>query len=93
MIANSNSSADCFVSGLSAVDANNYHLAVDEFTKAIQLDSQHGEAYFNRGLAHYFLNKQNESLSDYSKAIELDSQDSDAYNGRGLLYYQQKKTP
>jgi lipoprotein NlpI len=57
MIANSISLADCFIAGLSAVDLNNYPLAVDEFTKVIQLDSCHGEAYFNRGLAYYFLNK------------------------------------
>ena len=45
--------------------------AIDDYTRAIELDANLAEAYFNRGLARMALKLQDEAVSDLSKAGEL----------------------
>lgn len=48
-----------------------YRLAIESFTKAIEIDANLAEAYYNRGIAQIFIEKTNEGISDLSKAGEL----------------------
>ena len=45
--------------------------AIDDYTKAIQLEKNLAEAYYNRGLVLIRLKKMDEAISDLSKAGEL----------------------
>jgi tetratricopeptide (TPR) repeat protein len=48
-------------------------LAIEECTKAIELDPNLGEAYINRGLARDKKRQPAEALVDFKKAVELNS--------------------
>ena len=63
-----------------------YQLAVDEYTKAIQLDPDYLFAYNNRGNAYIELGEYQTAIEDYDKAIQLDPDYARAYNNRGIAY-------
>ena len=46
--------------------------AIEDYTKAIELDPDYADAYNNRGYAYYLLEQYGKALNDYDKAIELD---------------------
>lgn len=48
-----------------------YTQAAECFTKAIDIDSEFGAAYFNRGLCHLSIGKKNDAFADLSRAGEL----------------------
>ncbi|MBP5776770.1 MAG: tetratricopeptide repeat protein [Prevotella sp.] len=50
---------------------NDYQRAVDDYTRAIDLEPNLAEAYFNRGLARLHAKKTSEGIADLSKAGEL----------------------
>lgn len=51
--------------------AKNYTRAIDDYTRAIDLDPRFAEAYYNRGLARCYSGHTADGLSDLSKAGEL----------------------
>lgn len=67
-----------------------YQGAIDDFNKAIELDSTNAKAYYYRGrakrLIHNNQNYQREAILDYNKAIELNPKFEEAYNWRGIEY-------
>jgi len=76
-------------------DANTeYEKAIEDFTKAIDLDPKDAGAYYYRGVCYYKMNgnysnagEYDKSISDFAKAIELDPRNALAYNKRGASYY------
>lgn len=48
-----------------------YHAALADYNKAIELDNHFADAYYNRGLIHIFLGNNRQGISDLSKAGEL----------------------
>jgi tetratricopeptide (TPR) repeat protein/S1-C subfamily serine protease len=60
-------------------------LAIQLFTKAIQLNSKYEYAYFMRAMTYEQIKEFQKSLSDYDKAILLDSQNFSAYYNRANL--------
>jgi tetratricopeptide (TPR) repeat protein len=64
----------------------NYKQAIEEYSKAIRLNSQYSTLYYNRGSAHYELGEFEQALVDLSKTIELDAQSVRGYYRRGLTY-------
>ena len=48
-----------------------YQAAVVNYTKAIELEDDFSEAYFNRALTYLLLNQRDKTISDLSKAGEL----------------------
>ncbi len=48
-----------------------YEKAIEDYTKAIELNSNFAEAYNNRGLAKGYLNKYDEAIEDFNEAIKL----------------------
>ena len=53
------------------VQRNDYQHAIDDYTRAIELEADLAEAWFNRGLARLHVKKQAEGVADLSKAGEL----------------------
>ena len=53
------------------VRQHDYARAVDDYSRAIELDNGLAEAWYNRGLARIALKQQAEGISDLSKAGEL----------------------
>ena len=57
--------------GLKALDAKNYTLAAQEFTKAVEADPKDYTAHFNLALANSMLGKPAEAIAGYKKVLEL----------------------
>ncbi len=73
-----------FDQGLEKYEAGNYQGAIDDYTKAIEINPQNAIAYNNRGIARFKLGDYQGSSADYTKAIENDTSQSAAYLNRGL---------
>lgn len=50
---------------------HDYQRAIDDYTRALQIDERLAEAWFNRGLAKIYAKKTSEGIEDLSKAGEL----------------------
>jgi tetratricopeptide (TPR) repeat protein len=77
--------AEKFRQGVAAMESENYQLAVDAFSQAIQRHPREARAFVNRGLAHAHLHRYQESRADLTQAIALHETLADAYYGRGLV--------
>ena len=60
-----------------------YHGAVQDYNKAIELDSNYVAAYNKRGIVKGNLGDYHGAIQDYNKAIEFNPNYADAYNNRG----------
>ena len=65
--------------------------AIQEYTKAIDIDPTYSLAFYNRAITERSLEMLEDALRDYTKAHELDPTDSDALNNRGSIYFHQNK--
>ena len=65
-------------------DVEDYKGAISDFSKAIKINPQYGDAYNNRGNVKLDLNIYKGAISDYTKAIKINPQYGDAYYNRGL---------
>ena len=63
-----------------------YDKAIVHYTEAINLNSEHAEAYNNRGIAYKNKGEIDAAIQDYNKAIDLNSEYANAYNNRGVAY-------
>jgi tetratricopeptide (TPR) repeat protein len=61
-----------------------YQTAIQYCNKAIELEPNHREAYFIKGMCNYYSKENQEAVMDFDKAIELDPNKSDAYIQRGF---------
>ena len=75
--------------GFSHFAKNQYDLAVDDFTKAIELDPNYLVAYYNRGVAYFDLAQYKPAIIDFTKAMELGLRGKGSYHIRGLAYAKQ----
>jgi tetratricopeptide (TPR) repeat protein len=64
--------------------AGNVHSAIDDFTKAIELDAQSENAFFNRGIARQQLEQYALAIEDFGRSIELRPTDKRNYIRRGV---------
>jgi len=75
-----------FDQGLEYERQGQHDLAMEEFTRAIELDPEYYYAYYNRALVYYRRGDLEESLADYSKAIDLRPDNAYWTFERGFLY-------
>jgi regulator of sirC expression with transglutaminase-like and TPR domain len=71
---------------------NNFEKAVNDYTKAIQIDKGQADIYFNRGLLYVKMKKYDLAVKDFDAAIKLKPRDADAYCNRGGVNNQLGKT-
>lgn len=60
-----------------------YKEAIEDYSKAIELDSTYIDAYFNRGLAKFNIKEYQKSAEDYVKVIQLKPDYTNAYFNLG----------
>ena len=78
--------------GSSYYQEGNYDRALEEFSRAIELNPQFALAFNNRGAVLVDLGDYKLALADYNMAIELDPQYVYAYYLRGLSYEELNET-
>ncbi len=77
-------------SGLEKSKNNDYEGAIEDFTKAIELNPENEDAYIERGIAKYKLEDYEGAIEDFTEAIELNPENEDAYYWRGFTKYDLK---
>ena len=77
--------------GTKAAQRGQYKEAIEDFTKATELDSNYPGTYYFRGLAYGCQGKHKQAIEDFTKAIELDSNYPDAHYFRGIAYLHLKE--
>ena len=65
---------------------NKLDLAIKNYKKAININSNYAQAYNNLGIALHKLNKPKESIEFYNKAIDLKNDFAEAYNNLGNAF-------
>ena len=85
--------------GIQAANDKDYKLAIYYFTEVVKLNPKNYQAFYNRGLAKYYLandkkedkeeyNKlMNEAIKDYDKSIGLNPKNYQAFYNIGLTKY------
>ena len=82
--ANANPLADnLFSSGVDNHIQGNYQGAIADYTRAIEINPQNVDAYYNRGLAKDDSGDYEGAIADYTKAIEINPELAIAYANRG----------
>jgi tetratricopeptide (TPR) repeat protein len=76
-----------FYMGCEMMAKNNFMVAVNDFTMALEIDPWLKQAYENRGVAKYYLQDMEGAIEDYSKALEIDPDDYNTYGRRGWARY------
>jgi tetratricopeptide (TPR) repeat protein len=75
--------------GFSYFAKNQIDLAIADFTRALELDSNYMVAYYNRGVAFFDLGQNERAITDFTKAMELGLRGKGPYHVRGLAYAKQ----
>jgi len=65
--------------------------AIEFFKKAIDLNPEFSEAYYNWGICYERLGKHKEAIEMFKKTIELSPDSANAYYALGYAYYQKRK--
>lgn len=60
--------------------------SIQQFQKAIQLDSGYADAYLNLGVAYASVGEEEKAMTALQKAVELKPADSESHYNLGLLY-------
>jgi serine/threonine protein kinase len=80
------SAKDYFNRGYKCGETKDYSGAIENYSKAIELNPQYASAYYNRGYAYYNKGNYDQAIKDYNKTIVLNPQHANAYNNRGIAY-------
>jgi tetratricopeptide (TPR) repeat protein len=64
--------------------AKEYQEAVSAYGKSVALNAGNADAYYNRGIAHYYLGNYEQSVADYESALRINPGHQDAGTGRDL---------
>ena len=75
--------------GNRAFENEEYEVAIGDFSRAIEKDSNDVESYNLRGKAYTRLEDFGNALADFTEAEKIDPDDAETYFNRGYLYQQQ----
>ncbi len=64
-----------------------YDEAVVMLNRSLELKNDYSEAFYNRGLANYYLKKYGEAIADYSMAIKHNPKLKQAWHNRAGTYF------
>ena len=73
-----------FYQGVEKYKVGNFQGAIDDYTRAIEINPQYAAAYQLRGSSKSILGDIQGAIADYTKVIEIDPQDANAYQLRGI---------
>ena len=73
--------------------ANNYTDAIDQFTRAIDLDPDNDKAYLQRGIAYTRLGEHKLAAEDYDRALVFDGNNAELYYFSGNEWHQYGDNP
>ena len=82
------------LSGIASVKERRYGRAIDDFSKAIELNPEYTQAYKaynNRGSVYAIRGEHDRAIIDFNKAIELNPKHAKAYSNRGNAYRKKEK--
>ena len=74
-----------FDSAIEKYEKRDFDGAIDNFNRALAVDSKYAAAYNGRGAAKQAKGDLEGALADFARALELDPKLADAYYNRGLL--------
>lgn len=80
-------SQETFQAGVTAFQNENYQLAAEAFTQAIEQQPNFVSAYSNRCLTYLILNKYRQAIADCTRGLQIDPTNAESYLNRGLAYY------
>ena len=72
--------------GILFTQQSQFDLAIEEYSKAIDIVPHFAKAYLNRGHAYSYKREYDKSITDYEQAIVIDPQFSLAYLNLGAVY-------
>lgn len=70
-------------------DKGDYELSINEYNKAIEVDSQNADAFLNRGIAYHYFGDTELAFKDYRTAIKLKPELGSEDRMKCLLYSKQ----
>ncbi len=73
-------------SGMELDKNGDYDQAIDEYGRAIDLDSTEAEYYWLRGKSYHAIHDDDRAIVDYFRAIQLDTQNPAYFCDRGISY-------
>lgn len=85
----SGTAEDYYNRGNKSKDLGNLDQAINDYTKAIKLNSKHVKSYYNRGNSYGKQGKFSNAIEDYKKAVAINPQYTEAYYNMGNTYEKQ----
>jgi tetratricopeptide (TPR) repeat protein len=82
-----------FDKGVTSYYHRDYKGAIENYTRAVQLDSGNTKAYVSRGIAKYYLQDYVGGIEDQMKALKINPKYSDAYFNIGDCKYNLQDYP
>ena len=81
---NARSASFYYIRGINRYNNGDYHQAIDEFTKALNLNPKDSNSYYHRGRSKLILGDNNGAILDFDNAIMFNAKFEYAYALRGL---------
>lgn len=78
------SASEYFERGRSKARKDYYEDAIDDFTKAIEINPNYEEAYYHRAISKGLMGNYSGAIKDYDKVIEINPKNFEAYCFRGI---------
>lgn len=77
--------------GLVKAQQKDYYMAIENYTRAIILDSDNKTAYFNRSIAYIEINENLKALKDLFYLIEINQEDERVFTKIGDVLFKEKR--
>ena len=75
-----------FKAGVDYAESNKFEFAIDEFTKAVELDPDFTKAYIERGKLYDKAGNKEAAIEDFSKAVVFEPKNNDLFYYLGKCY-------
>jgi tetratricopeptide (TPR) repeat protein len=76
--------------GETNLSKNFYKNAIQDFSRALEINPNYVDALINRGSAYAELGQFNDALMDFNRALKFEKRDAEIFNKRGEIYLQNK---
>ena len=80
------SAEEYFTRAYNADESGFYELAIEYYQKAVSINPEYVNAYYNMGIDYHNLENYTQAISCYQKAVSIDPSDAFAYSSMGFAY-------